>query len=393
MSDQSAPNVRQDILAAQRELARSEAQAIVDRERAKRSELAKIYGKQWVKIEDLRLDGDPQPRVSLDTETVKEYAETMQRSSDAEHVVVDKELEPFPPITVYRKGKDLWLADGFHRIAAAQKKGYKTIQAEIQSGGLRDAIKYSIQANATHGKRRTNEDKRRAVLKALQDEEWVKLSDRALAEMCKVSHPTVSKVRKELEEAGDINAVLERTGADGRTINTDKIGSTGKSYQSSTPTPSKADLKAVGPTIRKREQLPDLEENTQAEVIQPNPMEVEVAAAGASLDARAREEVSTRKDSLMRVLTREETGGARLWGQIGKDIIDFDYELIVAPMPKHLSWAVHALRETRLQDRERGAVIIGTEIYLIWSSREFTPPTTAESLEELVAMMESEVMK
>ena len=62
-------------------------------------------------------------------------------------------------------------------------------------------------------------------------------------------------------------------------------------------------------------------------------------------------------------------------------------------MPKHLSWAVHALRETRLQDRERGAVIIGTEIYLIWSSREFTPPTTAESLEELVAMMESEVMK
>jgi hypothetical protein len=36
----------------------------------------------------------------------------------------------------------------------------------------RDAILFSVSANGTHGQRRTNEDKRRAVLCLLNDPEW-----------------------------------------------------------------------------------------------------------------------------------------------------------------------------------------------------------------------------
>ena len=43
-------------------------------------------------------------------------------------------------------------------------------------GTQRDAILWSISANATHGLRRTNEDKRRAVTRLLQDPECAGLA-------------------------------------------------------------------------------------------------------------------------------------------------------------------------------------------------------------------------
>ena len=75
----------------------------------------------------------------------------------------------------------------------------------MRQGGLRDAILHSVGSNATHGLRRTNADKRRAVSILLQDElvavdpatgsRW---SDREVARRCSVGAPLVATVRSEL---------------------------------------------------------------------------------------------------------------------------------------------------------------------------------------------------
>jgi len=46
--------------------------------------------------------------------------------------------------------------------------------------------------------RRTQADKRRAVERLLADPEWARWSDRKVAEIAKVDHKTVGKIRREL---------------------------------------------------------------------------------------------------------------------------------------------------------------------------------------------------
>ncbi|MEX2673389.1 MAG: hypothetical protein WD294_14915 [Phycisphaeraceae bacterium] len=60
-----------------------------------------------------------------------------------------------------------------------------------------DAILYSVGANADHGLRRTNADKRASVETLLADDEWAKWSDREIAKRCAVHHDTVNRLRKE----------------------------------------------------------------------------------------------------------------------------------------------------------------------------------------------------
>lgn len=61
-------------------------------------------------------------------------------------------------------------------------------------GGRIDALKAALSANAAHGIRRGNADKRRAVEIALR--EFPKLSSRMIAELCGVSDKTVGTVRE-----------------------------------------------------------------------------------------------------------------------------------------------------------------------------------------------------
>jgi hypothetical protein len=72
----------------------------------------------------------------------------------------------------------------------------------VLTGSKRDAILYSVGANANHGKRRTNEDKRKAVLTLLNDEEWSQWSDTKIADQCQVDRSTVGVYRRELAIMG-----------------------------------------------------------------------------------------------------------------------------------------------------------------------------------------------
>jgi hypothetical protein len=155
-----------------------------------------------------------QSRAGLNPDTVREYAETMKEYLDD----ADSQRR-FPPLIVYLEEngeeKIYWLADGFHRLAAADEIGCNFVWCEIRQGTYRDALRESLRSNIAHGLRRTNEDKRYAVGLVLADADWRGLSDRAIADMCGVSPPFVATVR-----ASGVNRLhLEpttRTGLDGK---------------------------------------------------------------------------------------------------------------------------------------------------------------------------------
>jgi hypothetical protein len=131
----------------------------------------------------IRIDGGTQSRVELNQQTVAEYAEAYRNGAE------------FPPVTVFYDGANWWLADGFHRYAGAQKAGKTQILEHIIPGTQRDAILYSFKANATHGLKRTNADKHKAVEAMLSDAEWGQWSDNQIAKACGVSQPFVSGIR------------------------------------------------------------------------------------------------------------------------------------------------------------------------------------------------------
>jgi hypothetical protein len=137
-------------------------------------------------IATIRRDGGTQTRESLDYGTVTDYADAMTEGST------------FPAIVVYYDGSEYWLADGFHRVAAAKQIGTLELDAEVIQGSRRDAVLHSVGANTSHGLRRTNADKRRAVETLLRDDEWRQWSDREIARRAQVSDRFVNKLRTEL---------------------------------------------------------------------------------------------------------------------------------------------------------------------------------------------------
>lgn len=138
-----------------------------------------------------------------DAATVKRYTEAYEAKAD------------MPPIVVFRDAEGvLWLADGHHRTAGAKAAGRTKIEAIVKKGERRDAVFYAASANGGHGLALSNADKWHIVETLLKDDEWRKMSDRALHEKCHVSPSFVAKVRKTVHGAQSDT----RTGKDGRTI-------------------------------------------------------------------------------------------------------------------------------------------------------------------------------
>ena len=158
---------------------------------------------QIIEISEITLDQAIQSRVELSKQVIEDYSENMAAGAD------------FPPVSIFDDGDKLWLSDGFHRICASEKAGKEAISAKVQPGTRRDAILFSVGVNATHGLRRTNADKRKAVQKLLGDPEWMTWSDGVISSNCGVSQPFVSKLRHETTDNGYESPDI-RKGADGR---------------------------------------------------------------------------------------------------------------------------------------------------------------------------------
>jgi hypothetical protein len=137
-------------------------------------------------LDKIRIDCGTQARAEINQQTVSDYCEDITNGA------------VFPPVTVYHDGVDYYLADGFHRYFAYKSAGSPGIEANVVTGTLRDAILYSLSANNDHGLRRSNADKRKAVITMLQDFEWTEWSDREIAKACKVSNTLIGQIRSEM---------------------------------------------------------------------------------------------------------------------------------------------------------------------------------------------------
>lgn len=155
---------------------------------------------QSLQLGDIVTTAGTQIRAKVDAESVSDYAEAMTEGAR------------FPPIVVFHDGSEYILADGFHRVMAAARNGFKDILAEVHKGTKSDALKFALGANTAHGIKRTNADKRRSVELALA--EWPKLSDRQIAEICAVNHHLVSDCRK--AQLGESPSSETRLGRDGK---------------------------------------------------------------------------------------------------------------------------------------------------------------------------------
>lgn len=83
--------------------------------------------------------------------------------------------------------------------------------------------------NQAHGLRRTNDDKRKAVMAALRHPKGAKMSDTQIAEHVGVDVKTVGKYRSELESSMEIPEITTRTVTRG-----------GKTYEQNTANIGKA---------------------------------------------------------------------------------------------------------------------------------------------------------
>ena len=101
-----------------------------------------------------RCDADVQPRLALSDAHIRAYTALFQ------------EGQQLGTIVVLQDGLDSYLADGFHRVAAAKSRGLEALPAAIRVGTKRDAMFYACGANK-HDKPLSNVDKQRVVLHLL----------------------------------------------------------------------------------------------------------------------------------------------------------------------------------------------------------------------------------
>ena len=161
---------------------------------------------ETIEIKDLDRNG-LQTRVALDENTVDDYAEAMRNRAK------------FPPVKVFCDGEKFYLADGFHRVAACLKAGVKRVKADVDAGSYVDALKYALHANADHGLRRTNADKRHCLEMAWEKRrELFGANDPTadwLADVCGVSRNTANNYYQQIcTNCADLTPV--RQNAEGR---------------------------------------------------------------------------------------------------------------------------------------------------------------------------------
>lgn len=160
-------------------------------------------------LDAITVDDDLQPRAKMDKPTWQEYGEALTTGATLPPVLVI--AEPGTP-------SKLWLADGYHRLFAHQALGLAEIEAEVRRGTREDALRLSLAANATHGKKRTLGDFKRgykiAVHNALVEAddsvglmELLRCSIRTAEELTEDARTAVLAARKKARDAGIIDAL------------------------------------------------------------------------------------------------------------------------------------------------------------------------------------------
>jgi len=110
----------------------------------------------------------------------------------------------------------------------------------IHKGTLREAVLFAVGANGTHGKPRTNADKRRCVEMLLKDKEWKARADLWICHVAKVSKRLVKDVRDEMGAQKGARTY----GRNGKVYDTEKL----RSHGNGATGPKKAPREPAPPT-------------------------------------------------------------------------------------------------------------------------------------------------
>jgi hypothetical protein len=153
-----------------------------------------------VNLDKVQVDRRTQARVRISYDRVAELAEVLRRPED----------DFKDPVELYGDGEVYWIGDGFHRIEAYRKAGRHRARALVREGGWLAALTHALGANDAHGLPRSRKDLRRAIALAL--EHYPNVSNRAVAQLCRTSHPTVAAARQDLGLDADAREYTDKHG-------------------------------------------------------------------------------------------------------------------------------------------------------------------------------------
>jgi ParB/Sulfiredoxin domain len=149
-------------------------------------------------LDTLLLSDDISPREASDESALQTYAELYRDYRESCESEDGRGGDPLPPPDIFHIDGQYVVADGFHRVRAAQNAGLKELVCRVYSGTQRDAMLFAAQANAYHGIPYKLGDKRRILARVLADAELVRHSDRALGRRFGISHTYVARIREAL---------------------------------------------------------------------------------------------------------------------------------------------------------------------------------------------------
>jgi ParB-like chromosome segregation protein Spo0J len=119
----------------------------------------------------------------------------------------EESFDKLPPVVVFKTKDGMLLADGFHRMAAAQRLGLKDIQAEIRSGSREAALEYAVVANTKNADPLTPDERDEGIRRLKQlHPDW---ANQKIADVMSISENTVrhvmagDKVRKSVLLSGN----------------------------------------------------------------------------------------------------------------------------------------------------------------------------------------------
>ena len=165
---------------------------------------------ETIKLSDLTVDQTVQLRTRwIDHKTVDAYMEAL--ASGAE----------FPPVTAYRQDGKIWLADGFHRVAAHRALGLADIQATVTDGDKETAMIQAALANARNGRLMLKDQKQEAAKRLQKLTNW---SNRKIARELSMASRTVDRLLSAPNDADTPRAVAVTRAGTNYTMDISNIG-------------------------------------------------------------------------------------------------------------------------------------------------------------------------
>jgi len=132
-----------------------------------------------VALNKIKVDPTVQIRRSNHEPTIRRYEES---------------FEKLPPVDVFDTPEGMLLADGFHRVAAAERLGLAEVEARVHKGTRAEALEFAVISNTKNADPLTPDERDDGIRRLKQlHPDWPL---RKLADAMSVSHETVSRVFK-----------------------------------------------------------------------------------------------------------------------------------------------------------------------------------------------------